>query len=434
MSLANRLSNAWNAFIRKDTMDKKWESRGTISSYRPDQRYTGSTMRARGLITPIYNRIAMDVSDVPIKHVRVDPFDDRFLEEIRDELNERLNLSANLDQTGRAFIQDVIFSMFDEGTIAVAPIDVDKDVDPNDNDAFKILSWRCGKIVQWAPDQVQIELYDERNGQRQNLWYMKSAVAIIQNPFYEIMNAPNSVLQRLLAKMALLDKIDSDTATGKLDLIIQLPYSVKSAKRMEQASMRRNEIISQLTEQKYGIAYTDGTEKITQLNRPIENSLPKQIEDLWVQLYNNLYMTPEILNGTANSETMTNYQARVIAPCLDALVDEFKRKFLTVTARSQGQTLVYYRDYFKLVPVDKMADIADKFTRNEILSSNEVRQIIGFRPVETEEADELRNKNLNRVDNEPYSMEEAYPVDPLPSEEPYPVNNDGYSDDDLGFH
>lgn len=431
MSLANRLSNAWNAFIRKDTMDSKWHERGITSTYRPDYYHSGSTMRARGLITPIYNRISMDVADVPIKHIRVDLFDDRFLEEIHDEINERLNLSANLDQTGRAFIQDAVFSMFDEGIIAIAPIDVDRDVDPNDHDAFTILSMRCGRIIQWSPDQIQIDLYDERTGQHQNLWFNKSAVAIIQNPFYEIMNAPNSVLQRLLAKMALLDKIDNETASGKLDLIIQLPYTVRSTKRMEQANMRRNEIIQQLTESKYGIAYTDGTEKITQLNRPIENSLPKQIEDLWTQLYNNLYMTPEILNGTANDSTMTNYQARVIAPCLDAFVDEFKRKFLTQTARSQGQTFKYYRDYFKLVPVVQMADIADKFTRNEILSSNEIRQIIGFTPVDTEEADELRNKNLNRIDNEPYPMEQL-PAESAPYEE-MPVN-DGYTDDDLGFH
>lgn len=427
MSLLNRVSNAWNAFRRKDVMDNKWESRGMISSYRPDYYHSGSTMRARGLITPIYNRISMDVADVPIKHIRVDPFDDRFLEEIQDEINDRLNLSANLDQTGRAFIQDAVFSMFDEGVVAIAPIDTEKD--PNDNDSIKIYSLRCGKILQWAPEQVQIELYDERHGIRQNIWFMKSAVAIIQNPFYEVMNAPNSVLQRLLSKMALLDKIDSDNATGKLDLIIQLPYTVKSQKRQEQANLRRSEIINQLTEQKYGIAYTDGNEKITQLNRPIENSLPKQIEDLWTQLYNNLYMTPDILNGTANETTMANYQARVIAPCLDAFVDEFKRKFLTQTARTQGQTFKYYRDYFKLVPVTSMADIADRFTRNEILSSNEIRQIIGFRPIETEAADELRNKNLNRSDNEPYPMEDPYYEDPTME----PVPDQGYQYDNLDY-
>ena len=430
MSLINRLTNAWNAFINKNFMDSKWEDRGFTSTYRRDIVHTGSSMKARGLITPIYNRIAMDIADVPIRHIRVDPADERYLEEIRDELFYRLNVSANLDQTGRSFTHDVAFSMFDEGVIAVAPIDTDDDVNPNDSEAFKILSWRCGKIVQWAPEQVQIDLYNEQTGQRENLWFDKKAVAIIPNPFFEVMNAPNSVLQRLLSKMALLDKIDSDSATGKLDLIIQLPYSVKSQKRIEQANMRRNEIISQLTEQKYGIAYTDGTEKITQLNRPIENTLPKQIEDLWTQLYNNLYITPEILNGTADEKTMMNYYARVVAPCLDAIVEEYTRKFLTKTAYSQGQRLKYYRDYFKLVPVDKMADIADKFTRNEVLSSNEVRQIIGFTPVDTDEADELRNKNLNRVDNEPAPFESSNLL-PI-SQEPMP--NDGYTDDDYGFH
>lgn len=428
MSLLNRLSNAWNAFINRDSQ-KLFYNRGNVVTTRPDRSYGQSTVRARGLITPIYNRIAMDVADVPIRHIRVDPYDDRYIETIRDEIDERLNLSANLDQTGRAFIQDFVFSMLDEGIIAIAPIDVDRHVDPNKNESFSILSIRCGKIVQWAPTQVQIHLYDERNGNYQDVWFNKEAVAIIQNPFYEVMNAANSVLQRLLSKMALLDKIDNEAATGKLDLIIQLPYTVKSTKRLEQARMRRQEIISQLTEEKYGIAYTDGTEKITQLNRPIENSLPKQIEDLWVQLYNNLYITPEILNGTADEKTMTNYQARVIAPCLDAIVDEFKRKFLTKTARSQGQTFRYFRDYFKLVPVDKIADIADKFTRNEILSSNELRQIIGFTPVDTPEAEELRNKNLNRSDNELAMI----PQDQYPPEE-QPQIDDGYTDDDYGFH
>lgn len=416
MSLLNRLTDAWNAFRKKDT-DQFWTTRGSVSSYRPDRTPGFSTVKARGLITPIYNRISMDVADVPIKHIKVDPETERFVGEVKDDINERLNLSANLDQTGKAFIQDVTFSMFDEGVIAIAPIDVDKEVDPNKEESFKILSWRCGRIVQWAPDQVQIHLYDERTGQYEDLWYMKRSVAIIQNPFFEIMNAPNSILQRLLSKMALLDRIDSESATGRLDLIIQLPYVVKSDARKKQATQRRKEIIDQLTEQKYGIAYTDGTEKITQLSRPIENSLPQQIQELWTQLYNNLYMTPEILNGTANDQTMINYYARVIAPCLDAIVDEANRKFLTKTAWTQGHRIRYYRDYFKLVPVEKMADIADRFTRNEILTSNEVRQIIGFAPVDAPQADELRNKNLNRVDNElpmemgPYGEEEQYPME-----------------------
>lgn len=427
MSLVSRLSSAWNAFLQKDKTDQNWVDRGYVTTYRQDNQHYGSTMKARGLITPIYNRIAMDVADVPIKHVRVDPEDERYIEEIDDDINERFNLSANLDQTGRAFIQDVVFSMFDEGVVAMAPIDTD--TDPNDHEAVKILSVRCGRVVQWAPQQVRIDLYDERTGQRQNIWFDKNAVSIFSNPFYEVMNAPNSVLQRLLAKMALLDKIDNDAASGKLDLIIQLPYTVRSQARMDQAEKRRGEIIRQLTGEKYGIAYTDGTEKITQLNRPIENSLPKQIEDLWVQLYNNLCMTPEIMNGTATEDVMTNYQVRVIAPILDTIVDECNRKFLTRTARSQGQRFKYYRDYFKLIPAGKIAETADLFTRNAILSSNEIRQIIGYPPVDTMEADELMNKNLNRSENDPALLEPGY-EESLP-EKPM---DDGYSDDDYGFH
>lgn len=431
MSIISRLSDAWNAFRKKDS-SLDYINRGYVTSYRPDRTIGLSSVKARGLITPIYNRISMDVADIPIKHIRVDPVDERFVEEIHDEINDRLNLSANIDQTGRAFIQDVTFSMFDEGIVAIAPIDVelpDKNSkkDPNKEDSFKILSWRCGKITQWAPEQVQIHLYNDQTGQYEDIWFNKRTVAIIQNPFFEIMNAPNSILQRLLSKMALLDRIDSESATGRLDLIIQLPYTVKSEARKKQAILRRKEIVDQLTEQKYGIAYTDGTEKITQLNRPIENSLPQQIENLWKQLYDNLYMTPEILNGSANDQTMMNYYARVIAPCLDALIDEFNRKFTTKTARTQGQRFQYFRNYFKLVPVDKMADIADKFTRNEILSSNEIRQIVGFVPVNTPEAEELRNKNLNRSDNEvPGSLlPEQLPEEGYYPEEQYP-EDDGY--------
>jgi len=416
MSLINRLSNAWNAFRHKDT-SYDWTNRGYVTTYRPDRTVGLSTVKARGLITPIYNRISMDVADIPIRHVRVDPVEERFVEELKDDIHERLTLSANLDQTGRAFIQDVVFSMFDEGIVAVAPIDVDDEIDPNYKDSFRILSWRCGKIVEWAPEQVQIHLYNETTGQYEDVWFNKRAVAIIQNPFYEIMNAPNSILQRLISKMALLDRIDSENASGRLDLIIQLPYVVRSDARKAQAKNRRQEIIEQLTNGKYGIAYTDGTEKITQLNRPIENTLPQQIQELWKQLYDNLYMTPEILNGSANEQTMLNYYSRVIAPCLDALIDEFNRKFMTKTAWSQGQRFQYYRNPFKLVPVDKLADIADKFTRNAILSPNEMRQIIGFTPVDDGDSDELRNRNLNRSDNE-LPMNTDIPQEQLP-EEPY---------------
>ena len=419
MSLISRLSNAWNAFRKKDS-SYDWQNRGYVTSYRPDRIVGLSSAKARGLITPIYNRISMDVADIPIRHIRVDPIDERFVEELKDDIHERLTVSANLDQTGRAFIQDVVFTMFDEGIVAVAPIDVDDEVDPNYKDSFRILSWRCGRIVEWAPEQVQIHLYNEKTGQHEDVWFNKRSVAIIQNPFFEVMNAPNSILQRLLSKMALLDRIDSENASGRLDLIIQLPYVVKSEARRQQAAMRRKEIVDQLTNGKYGIAYTDGTEKITQLNRPIENSLPQQIQDLWKQLYDNLYMTPEILNGSANEQTMLNYYSRVIAPCLDALIDEFNRKFNTKTAYTQGQRFQYYRNPFKLVPVDKLADIADKFTRNAILSPNEMRQIIGFVPVDDGESDELRNRNLNRSDNElpmlPNPNQQMPPEEEIPEE------------------
>ena len=424
MSIINRLSSAWNAF-RNANKTTSYPYYGGMSSYNPERKTGYYSVQDRGLITSIYNRIALDCASVPIRHVITD-IDGRYLKDINDSIDERLSISANIDQTGQAFIQDIVYSTLEEGYIAVCPIDTELDPNPDKNNGFiKILSMRCGRIVSWAPDSVQVNLYNDRTGEKQDIWFKKTACAIMENPFYAVMNEPNSTLKRLLHKMALLDQIDSENATGKLDLIIQLPYVVKSEARKKQASERRNEIISQLTESKYGIAYTDGTEKIVQLNRSIENNLPAQIKDLYEQLYNQLNMDPSILNGTANEETMTNYQARVIVPILDALVMEFNRKFLTRTAMTQGHTFMYFRDYFKLVPVTKLATIADTFSRNAILSSNEIRQIIGFKPVTNDpDADILRNKNLNIQQDQSYLQQPT-------KEEPV---NDGYTDDDYGFH
>lgn len=423
MSIINRLSSAWNAFRDSNKKDV-YPSYQVTSSYNPDRQSGYYSVKDRGLITSIYNRIALDCASVPIRHVRTD-IEGRYLEDINDSIDERISVSANIDQTGQAFVQDIIYSVLEEGYVAVCPIDTEIDIDSEKaNQAYKILSMRCGRIVTWAPDSVQVNLYNDRTGEKKDVWFKKTSVAIIENPFYSVMNEPNSTLKRLLHKMALLDQIDSENATGKLDLIIQLPYVVKSEARKKQASLRREEIISQLTESKYGIAYTDGTEKIVQLNRSIENNLPGQIKDLYEQLYNQLNMDPSILNGTANEETMTNYQARVIVPILNSLVMEFNRKFLTRTAMTQGHTFMYFQDYFKLVPVTKLATIADTFSRNAILSSNEIRQIIGFKPSTDAEADELRNRNLYPAEADPTMAKR-------PAEE---STNDGYTDDDYGFH
>lgn len=389
-----RLQHGWNAFINnKDPTFSNKNDLGPSFYYRPERRklHRGNE---RSIINSIYNRIASDVAAVDIMHIRTDE-NGRFSDVIKSGLNNVLTTEANIDQTGRAFIQDVVMSMFDEGVVACVPIDTS--VDPENNNSFDILTMRTGRITQWRPQYVTVEVYNDRNGQKQEVTLPKKMVAIVENPFYSIMNEPNSTLQRLIRKLNLLDSIDEQSSSGKLDLIIQLPYVIKTEGRRAQAEQRRKDIEDQLTGSKYGIAYTDGTERIIQLNRPVENNLMKQIEYLTETLMGQLGITNEILNGTANESTMMNYYTRVVEPILSAISGEYKRKFLTKTARTQGQTIMFFRDPFKLVPVSNIADIADKFTRNEILTSNEVRGLIGFKPSNDPKADELRNKNLNQA-------------------------------------
>ncbi len=389
MSLGSKLKHAWNAFFNRSPTD--YPNTGMGYSYRPDRpRFTRGNERS--IITSVYNRIALDVAAVDILHVRLDE-GNRYVETIESELNRCLTLEANTDQTGRAFIQDVVMSMLDEGCVAIVPTDTTED--PNYTSSYDILSLRTGKVVEWKPYHVRVNVYNERTGQREDILLPKSMVAIVENPLYAIMNEPNSTLQRLVHKLNLLDVIDEQTSSGKLNLIIQLPYVVKSEARRQQAENRRKDIEQQLYESKYGIAYTDGTEHITQLNRSVENNLMSQIEYLTSMLYSQLGITQGILDGTADDKTMLNYYNRTIEPILSAIVEEMKRKFLTKTARSQLQSISFFRDPFKLVPVNDVAEIADKFTRNEIMTSNEIRQIIGMKPVNDPNADELRNKNLS---------------------------------------
>ncbi len=396
--MKDRLAHAWNAFRGRDHPSSYYEY-GQGSFNKPDRTRTTAGLE-RTIVTAIYNRIAIDSAACQIFHVRVDS-NGRYKETIPSKLNHALTLSANVDQTGRALIQDAVMSLCDDGCIAIVPTDTT--VNPKVTDSFDIETLRVGKIVQWFPEHVKVNLYNETTGQRDEIVFPKRMVAIVENPFYSIMNEPNSILKRLVHKINLLDAADDRSNSGKLDMIIQLPYVVKSQLRKEQAEKRRAEIEEQLTGSKYGIAYTDGTERITQLNRPIENNLQAQIEFLTNQLYSHLGMTPEILNGTADEKTMLNYYNRTIEPILSALTDEMKRKFLTQTARTRGQSILFIRDPFKLVPISSIADIADKFTRNEILSSNEIRGIVGFKPVNDSRADELRNKNLNESPDGPAS-------------------------------
>ena len=389
-----RLQHGWNAFINnKDPTFSNQNDLGPSFYYRPERRklHRGNE---RSIINSIYNRIASDVAAVDMMHVRTDE-NGRFSDVVKSGLNNVLTIEANIDQTGRAFVQDIVMSMFDEGVAACVPIDTS--VDPENNNSFDILTMRTGRITQWRPQYVTVEVYNDRNGQKQEVTLPKKMVAIVENPFYSIMNEPNSTLQRLIRKLNLLDSIDEQSSSGKLDLIIQLPYVIKTEGRKAQAEQRRKDIEQQLTGSKYGIAYTDGTERIIQLNRPVENNLMKQVEYLTETLMGQLGITNEILNGTANESTMMNYYNRVVEPILSAISGEYKRKFLTKTARTQGQTIMFFRDPFKLVPVSNIADIADKFTRNEILTSNEVRGLIGFKPSADPKADELRNKNLNQA-------------------------------------
>lgn len=372
------------------------------SYYRPD-RPRFSRGNEKSIVTSVYNRIALDVSAMDIKHCRMD-VDGRYLEDIKSDLNNCLTLEANIDQTGRAFMQDVVMSMFDEGCVAIVPIDTD--TNPDQNGSYSIYTMRTGKIVEWFPAHVKVSVYNERRGRREEILMPKQSVAIIENPLYAVINEPNSTMQRLIRKLNLLDYVDEQSGSGKLDLIIQLPYIVKSEARRAQANERRAEIEKQLTGSKYGIAYTDGTEKITQLNRPVENNLMKQIEYLTNMLYSQLGITQAVLDGTADEKAMLNYYSRTIEPIVLAITDEMKRKFLTKTARTQNQTITAFRDPFRLVPVNDIAEIADKFTRNEIMTSNEIRQKIGMKPSDDPKADQLINSNISQPEDE--SMTEEY--------------------------
>ena len=402
MGLLEKLKNAWNAFRQVEEPTYRaptYINYGYSSSSRPDRMYF-TRGNDRSIITAVYTRMAVDVAMLDFKHVRTDE-ENRYLEDIDSGLNGCLTLEANKDQTARAFIQDAMQSLFDEGCIALVPIDTDKN--PDDTSSYDILSMRVGRITQWMPDHVRVEVYNDRKGFKQEIVMPKADVAIIENPLYSIMNAPNSTLQRLIRKLNLLDAIDEQSGSGKLDLIIQLPYIIKTDARRQQADKRRKDIEEQLSGSKYGIAYTDGTEKITQLNRPVDNNLLNQITYLTSMLYSQLGIDETILNGTADPKTMLNYMNRTIKPLAICLVDEMKRKFLTSTARSQKQTIMYFSDPFALVPVDQLAELADKFTRNEIISPNEFRQKIGLKPAQDPAADELRNRNINAGEGEQFA-------------------------------
>lgn len=390
MGVMSRLKNAWNVFKNKDPTEG-YMNLGPSYGYRPD-RMRFSRGNERSIVTSVYNRIAMDVAAVDILHVKTDE-DGRFVDTVNSGLNNCLTLEANIDQTGRAFRQDIVQSMLDEGCVAIVPVDTD-DV-PEESGNFKIYTMRTGQIRDWYPEHVRVNLYKQDEGQRREVVLPKATVAIIENPLFAVVNEPNSTMQRLIRKLNLLDAIDEQASSGKLDLIIQLPYIIKTEARREQAEKRRQDIERQLSDGKYGIAYTDGTERITQLNRPVENNLMTQIEYLTSMLYSQLGITQSILDGSADDKTMLNYYSRTIEPILAAITDEMKRKFLTKTARSQRQTIMFFRDPFKLVPVSDIAEIADKFTRNEIMTGNEIRQKIGMKPSRDPNADELRNKNLS---------------------------------------
>lgn len=414
MGLLDRLAHAWNAFKQLEEPDYRaptYVDLGYSNTQRPDRMYF-SRGNERSIITAIYNRIAIDCADIDIKHVKLDE-NDRYIKTIDSGLNNCLNLEANKDQTGKAFIQDIVQSMFDEGCIAIVPVDTNVEV-VESTSSIDILTMRVGKVTQWYPDYVRVEVYNDRLGFKQEITMAKSAIAIIENPLYSIMNAPNSTLQRLIRKLNILDAIDEQSGSGKLDLIIQLPYIVKTDVRRQQAENRRKDIEQQLSSSKYGIAYTDGTEKITQLNRSVDNNLLNQIQYLTSMLYSQLGITEEILNGTADEKTMLNYMNRTVKPIVGAIVDELKRKFLTKTARTQKQSIMYFLDPFKLVPVSQLAEIADKFTRNEIMSSNEIRQIVGLKPVDDPMADELRNKNLNAGDGQEFATTKGNEVSNVP--------------------
>lgn len=389
MSFGSRLKHAWNAFTGTDYTT--YQDVGPGYSSRPD-RIRLTRGNERSIITSVYNRIALDVAALNVQHIRLNK-NGRFLSVIQDGLNTCLTVEANIDQTARAFIQDIVVSMLDEGCVAIVPVDTT--YDPSVTGSYDIQTMRVGKILDWYPQHVRVRLYNERTGTKENILVPKSTVAIVENPLYAVVNEPNSTMQRLIRKLNLLDVIDEQSGSGKLDLIIQLPYVIKTEARRQQAENRRKDIEAQLSGTKYGIAYADGTERITQLNRSVNNNLMSQIEYLTSMLYSQLGITQSILDGTADEKTMLNYSNRTIEPIISAIVDEMKRKFLTKTARSQSQSISFFRDPFKLVPVNDIAEIADKFTRNEIMTSNEIRQVIGMKPSDDPRADELRNKNLS---------------------------------------
>lgn len=424
-TLGSRLRNAWNTFRNRDPTFS-YRDVGSGYYYRPD-RVRLTRGNERSIVTSIYNRIAIDVAAVDIKHCRLDE-NGRFISEIDSDLNSCLTLEANLDQTARAFKQDIVMSMFDEGCVAIVPVDTT--LNPNNTNSYDILSMRTGRILEWYPSHVKVRVYNERTGKKEDITVSKSTVGIVENPLYSIINEPNSTMQRLIRKLSLLDITDEQTASGKLDLIIQLPYVIKTEARRQQAENRRKDIEMQLASSKYGIAYTDGTEHITQLNRSVENNLLKQIESLTNTLYSQLGITQSILDGTADEKTMLNYYNRTIEPIVSAIVDEIKRKFLTKTARSQKQTIMSFRDPFKLVPINNIAEIADKFTRNEILTSNEIRQIIGIKPSDDPKADKLVNSNISQPNQEldmmtedPYNEEVSYEEE---TEDPVPLGQKTY--------
>lgn len=395
-TLISRLKHGWNAFMNRDPTNTNFRDFGVSYSYRPDRvRFSGGNEKS--IVTSVYNRIAMDAAQIDIKHVQLDD-DERYVSTINSGLNNCLTVEANIDQTGRAFLQDVFMSILDEGCIAIVPTDTT--LNPKVTSSYDILTMRTGKIIDWYPDKVRVRLYNEQTGKREEVLLPKKMVAIVENPLYAVINERNSTMQRLIRKLNLLDAIDEQSGAGKLDLIIQLPYTIKSEARRKQAEDRRKDIENQLAGSKYGIAYTDATEHVTQLNRSVDNNLMKQIEYLTSMLYSQLGMTQSVLDGTADEKTMLNYNNRTVEPIISAIVDEMKRKFLTKTARSQLQSISFFNDPFRLVPVNNIAEIADKFTRNEIMTSNEIRQIICMKPSKDPKADELRNSNLNHPDED----------------------------------
>ena len=401
-TLRKRIKNAWNVFTSRDPTEQPvFHDYGISYGYRPD-RIRLTRGNERSIVNAVYNRIAIDVASIDVKHVKTDE-NDVFIEEIYSFLNDVLQTEANIDQTGRNLMIDAVISLLDEGVIAIVPVDIDED---EETDSFDVLSLRVAKIIQWYPEHVKVRVYDEKTGYKRDIVMNKRSVCIVENPFYSVMNEPNSTLQRLIRKLNLLDAIDEQTGSGKLDIIIQLPYVIKTEARKKQAEDRRKDIEAQLAGSKYGIAYTDGTERITQLNRPAENNLLTQIEYLTSMLYSQLGITEEVLNGTADEKTMLNYYNRTIEPIMSAIVDEMKRKLLTWNARKEGQSIKFFRNPFKLVPVTEMAEIADKFGRNEILTPNEIRGIVGFKPSDDPQANELRNRNISQS-NEEIEMEKG---------------------------